>query len=218
MGVEDLDVIWDGLSRLNMPVKGVHIGNFVGISLCYFASRLKEVCSDSLIIAIDPNIPHRGIQRPDDITAKVLRKFRVENMVLRLTGYSIKKCLSNDSINYTGDYDPYTHFQDEVSSQYQLLNLLKIGRSWLDFAIIDGNHEGEYLSKEIMVSYALLRNGGHLYIDDLDEDWPQIKKVYEYISESEMFSTSKIGCRTGLLIKQECPTLHSAPVSRTLGI
>ena len=78
--------------------------------------------------------------------------------------------------------------------------------------------ERSHLSKEIMVSYALLRNGGHLYIDDLDEDWPQIKKVYEYISESEMFSTSKIGCRTGLLIKQECPTLHSAPVSRTLGI
>lgn len=203
---EDLDAILEKLCELKMPIKGIHVGNFVGISLCYLASKLKEINADNLIIAIDPNIPHRGIERPDDVTTKVLKHFDVEDIVLRLTGYSLSKSFSNDRYKYTDDYDPYEHFADESAAQYQLSNLLKMGKSWVDFAIIDGNHEGDYLSEEIMASYSLLRDGGHVYIDDLTGAWPQLVKVYNFMSESSMFLASRIGSRTGLMIKQEILT------------
>jgi hypothetical protein len=43
---------------------GVHVGNFVGISLAHIADAVKSMNSNSLILGIDPNLTHRGIENP----------------------------------------------------------------------------------------------------------------------------------------------------------
>ncbi len=169
------------ISRLyaGEPLMGLHVGNFVGLSLCYFTSLVRSLHPDSRVIAIDPNVPHRGISDPAGEVIRMLCHFQCQANSLLLTGYTLEKSISNDGLDSTGAYDPVAAFAGEMSCEQQLPALKFLCSCRFDFCVIDGNHSGEYLEREIAVVEDLLKPNGLLILDDITESWHEIRSVFE---------------------------------------
>ncbi|MDB5290899.1 MAG: hypothetical protein JWL69_2140 [Phycisphaerales bacterium] len=157
-------------------VVGLHVGNFVGVSLAYVTAAVVGANASSVVFSIDPNIPHRGIHNPADKVLRLLGHFGLQKNSVVLTGYSLEKSISNDGKAYTSDYDPATNFATEVSCEDQITWLGRIAPQRFDFAMMDGNHEGSYLRREIKALDDLLAPGGMLILDDLN--WSEVSEVF----------------------------------------
>jgi hypothetical protein len=48
-----------------------------------------------------------------------------------------------------------------------------------DVALLDGNHEGEYLRREISKIVRILKLGGLIVLDDVDAHWIEIQEVFQ---------------------------------------
>lgn len=200
---EDLKATYNFIKdNLSLPVIGVHVGNFVGVSLAYIATRLKKLDERNVIISIDPNLPHRGISNTEGIVTKLLRVLGVADMVIRLNGYSLSKSISNDGREYGTDYDPFQHFLEEDAPEWQLKNLAKILKGKVDFVMLDGNHDANYLKEEVEVCYEFLREGGIIFLDDITDVWIGLKNAFQQLSKEQVFQSEFIGTRTGVLIKR----------------
>lgn len=202
---QDLEAIFKFIQdNCSLPLVGIHVGNFVGVSLAYLASRLKKVDRRNVIISIDPNLTHRGISNTETWVTKLLRTLNLDDMVIRITGYSLNKSISNDGNKYNTDYDPFQHFWKEDAPEWQLKNLLKILKDRVNFVMLDGNHDPDYLREEIMISYELLSENGIIFLDDInDEHWAALKKIFLEMISKPIFSSDLTGTRTGVLIKNE---------------
>ena len=97
----------------NSSILGLHIGNYVGVSLVYIARLLVELNPDSHILSIDPNIPHRGIGNPQEKTLYLIDKFGLSKNVSILTGFTLEKNLSND------DNIIYSSTRESQSKRYK---------------------------------------------------------------------------------------------------
>lgn len=196
----DLNEICNTIQGLQQPVCGIHVGNFVGVSLAYVATRLKKMNKRSTIISIDPDLPHRGIFNTEQKVTKLLRVLDIQDVVIRITGYTMEKSRSNDGFTFAG-YDPTQHFLEEDAPEYQLRNLLKILEGKVDFVMIDGNHDPNYLEAEVRVCHQLLPAGGVVFLDDIDIHWPALRDRFERLAKEQIFSATHIGTRTGVLVK-----------------
>ncbi len=157
---------------------GLHVGNFVGVSLAAVAAANRSRCPDSLVIAIDPNIPHRGIPNPQEHVAALLDHFGLAQSVLPVAGYSLEKSVSNDGIRYDGAYDPLLRHADEHACANTLPHLCDLLPERFDFVLIDGNHDDAYLARELQCCARLLRSGGLLVLDDVCETWAGIMDLF----------------------------------------
>lgn len=202
-----LDSIIDWINNnANKPAIGVHVGNYLGISLGILSLSLKEHDQKSLIIAIDPDLPCRGQHETEKATTMLLQSLDVEDMVLRLTGYSLWKSISGDGFKIDPEYDPKEKFDSEVAAQWQLENLAKLFTSRADFVLLDGNHEKDYLTEEVLVSYNLLRPGGAIFVDDITRHYKGVESAFHEFASGDMFTDSftisdEREVRTGVLIK-----------------
>jgi hypothetical protein len=159
------------------PPVAIHVGNFVGVSLAVITSMLVVVDRGSIVIAIDPNLAHRGIVCPQSHVVAVLNEFGLQDRVVLVAGYSGMKSVSNDSTTF-GRYDPLVELGAECACESVLSNLGTLIRGRVDFAIMDGNHEASYLKLEMESLQALLKPGGILALDDVTEHWAEIRDVY----------------------------------------
>jgi hypothetical protein len=50
----------DELIPDDRPLVGLHVGNFLGVSLSYFGDYVSRRKAKSVVISIDPNIQHQG--------------------------------------------------------------------------------------------------------------------------------------------------------------
>ncbi|MFI5386238.1 MAG: class I SAM-dependent methyltransferase [Fimbriimonadales bacterium] len=180
------------------PVYGLHVGNFVGVSLCHFTNFVRQLDESSTIVSIDPNLPHRGIHHPMDSVIRCLNRYGLQGNSLILTGYSLEKSVSNDGVP-VADYDPGVEFSREQSCENQLPQLVRILPASFDFAVIDSNHEERYLTSEIEAIGRLLKTGGLLILDDVD--WDELGKVYRGIDLARYDNLGTDG-RIGLLRKK----------------
>lgn len=174
----------------------LHIGNFVGISLVYLARLFVELNSRNHIISIDPNIPHRGIDNPQEKVLYLIDKYGVTKNVSILTGFTLEKNISNDGNGYTS-YDPVSKYRYEYSTENQLSILERImEEKSFSVVLIDGNHEKQYLSREITLIHSLLSESGLLILDDVSDSWKDIKEIYQSSSQSgfeQLYSNDRIG-------------------------
>jgi hypothetical protein len=179
----------------NQPIVGLHIGNFVGVSLVYLSGILINFNNRNHIVSIDPNIPHRGVDNPQSKVLYLINKYGLNNNISILNGYTLSKSISNDGNDYT-KYDPIENNSNEYSCENQLEMLNRISNESFSYAIIDGNHEGDYLSSELFKIQKLICRKGLIIIDDVSEGWPEIKKLYESIHDSNLekiFADDRIG-------------------------
>lgn len=167
----------------DQPLVGLHVGNFVGVSLCHLADYARKRNEDSVVVSIDPNLTHRGIENPQNHVISILNHFGLQRNAMILVGYSGQKSISNDGVTFVGDageeYDPFSSFSSELSCEDVLRNLITVSEGRFDFAMLDGNHERSYLHTEIAKVRRLLKPNGLLVLDDVSEAWADIKKEYE---------------------------------------
>jgi predicted O-methyltransferase YrrM len=181
------------------PIIALHVGNFLGLSLAYLAHALSRLHSESRVISVDPNLTHRGIARTMEIVLALLNHFGLEDHVAILTGYSLEKNASNQGEIFAG-YDPVANWENERACTHQLDILSAIARGRFDLCLMDGNHDPDYLQRELDRVRQLLRPGGLLVLDDVSEAWPDIQSVFDAISPDRFEKLDADG-RIGLLVR-----------------
>jgi predicted O-methyltransferase YrrM len=189
--------------RLNeLPsVKVLHIGNFLGISLIYISNALLKLNPNSTIISIDPDIPHRGVKSPNRYVQYLLNRFGLQKNNIVFTGYTLEKNLCDDGGVYyyseadVDEQDYYSFYASDILSKMLNLNLE------FDLIIIDGNHERSYLEREIKIVDQLLNRGGILVFDDVNENWEDVKVVFNNILLQPGFRLYARDKRIGLIEK-----------------
>lgn len=179
------------------PVAGLHIGNFVGVSLTYLTLWMVNQNSASQMVSIDPNISHRGVARPMEQVLRLLDKSGLNGNSMVLTGYSLQKEVGNDGkVNAEGD-DPLSDMTTEVSCEKQLQQLAALCPGRFQFAVIDGNHDGAYFSAEVVWVNQLLAPGGLIIVDDVSDGWVDIQKTFAGLTTQagfqEVFKDGRIG-------------------------
>jgi Methyltransferase domain len=164
------------------PILGLHVGNFLGVSLAYFVDYARRKHQNSIVVSIDPNLTHRGIESPQDHVVAVLNHFGLQQNAMICVGYSGGKSISNDGFALTDssgiEYDPFASYVVEQSCENSLANLCEIWKGRFDFAVMDGNHDAAYLRSEIAIVRTLLAPGGVLVLDDVDDAWADIKEEF----------------------------------------
>jgi predicted O-methyltransferase YrrM len=185
-----------GTSR---PLLALHVGNFLGVSLAYLAHALSERHLGSKVVSIDPNLTHRGVPRTMETVLRLLTHFGLEDRVAILTGYSLEKNLGNQGELFPG-YDPLANWAHERACTQQLALLVALAPSRFDLCLMDGNHDGDYLRRELDRVQGLLRPGGLLVLDDVSNGWPEIQSVFDAISPDRFQRVGADG-RIGVLIR-----------------
>ncbi len=79
------------LASFDRPLVGLHIGNFVGVSLAGFADALRNVHQDSVTIAIDPNVVTAGIDNPQQHVIGILDHYQLLGSALLVSSYSFER-------------------------------------------------------------------------------------------------------------------------------
>lgn len=179
------------------PAHGLHVGNYVGVSLAYVTQVLVDIHPESRVFAIDPNIPHRGTPNPQLHVAALLTACGLNNSVVILAGFSGRKSVSNDGVIFDG-YDPLANNASEIAVENVLDSLAAICKGKFRFALLDGNHEAEYLKNEIHRLRPLLAEDAIVVLDDVDEAWAELKNVFNEL-RNEHFSHVGTDGRIGIL-------------------
>ena len=171
------------LSRLdkNSPLMALHIGNFVGVSLAYIAEKLKSLNPNSVTVAVDPNIPHRGVENPQSVVMKLMCSAGLERNVLMVAGFSLERNVGNEG-TLIGQADPAVSFTSEYSCEAVLRNLGRLFQHRFDLVCLDGNHQADYLQREIEAILPLMASRSWIVLDDVDANWPSIREVFRSIS------------------------------------
>jgi predicted O-methyltransferase YrrM len=182
------------------PLRGLHIGNFVGVSLAYFSHVARAIDPGSRMVSIDPNIPHRGVKNPQAFVISLLGHLGLEGINTILTGYSLEKGISNDGMVF-GGYDPVAAYLGEQSLTHQLESLWRLGAGPFDFSVLDGNHDPRYLRREIALVERLLKAGGLLFLDDISISWPDLAQLFEGLEEGAFRKVGHNG-RVGVLRRE----------------
>jgi hypothetical protein len=178
----------------------LHVGNFVGVSISYLSNELKLLHLDSLVIGIDPNLTHRNIANPQNHVGALLSACGLQRNTMLIAGYSGQKSISNDGIVYSPEYDPAAMFKEECACEDSLRNLTQLAKAKFDIALIDGNHDGNYLSKEIDRVNQLLKDDALLILDDVEPSWAEIREVFNTIESHGMRREAADG-RIGIAVK-----------------
>jgi len=196
--------VLDGLIPMtdDKPLVGLHVGNFLGVSLSHFVNYVRQRNNKSIVVSIDPDLTHRGIEHPQKHVIAILNHFGLQENAIICVGYSGKKSISNDGVVFRGEtgaeYDPYAGFASEQSCEDGLQNLCTMSEGRFDFAVVDGNHEGSYLRRETAVVRRLLKPQGILILDDVSDAWTEIKAEYDDMQSSGWRAVAADG-RVGVL-------------------
>jgi hypothetical protein len=172
----------DGSLPQGRPIVGLHVGNFLGVSLAYFVDYARRRHQNSVVVSVDPNLTHRAIDGPQNHVIAVLNHFGLQKNAMICVGYSCEKSVSNDGVAVVGvggiEYDPFAAYAAEQACENSLANLCTIWEGRFDFAVMDGNHDSAYLRKETELVQRLLTRSGALILDDVADAWADIKAEF----------------------------------------
>jgi hypothetical protein len=156
------------------PLVALHVGNFVGFSLSYFTWLLREQHPDSVVVSIDPNIRHRGVENPQGHVMAVLGRFGLLANSVVVPGYTLEQNFGDD---WSDDLEQ--RYLAEAACDQVLANLARMSAGAFDLAVLDGNHDGDYLERELTAVRRLLRDDSIVVFDDIGPYWPGVAEVFE---------------------------------------
>jgi hypothetical protein len=190
-----LDFICSTLTRAfaatENPVVGLHVGNYVGVSLAGFADSLRFVNPDSTVVAIDPNDAEAlGISAPQDHVIAVLEHFDLLGSVLLVSGYSFERAPM--------PVEKARLVPAAPGSENVLPQLGRLGVSF-DVALLDGNHGGPTVERELAFLERRLRPRGLVFLDDVTDAWPGVRDAYRTWLASGSFTEVGHDGRVGAL-------------------
>lgn len=189
----ELAVIASHLNGLvaDRALKGLHIGNFVGLSLAYLTDAARKLHPESVIVSVDPNVPHRGVDNPQDMVLGLMTRYGLESSWLPIAGFTLKRGELTELQNHKKSTTAFSSYYG-FAPEYVLHNLEKLGVQF-DFALIDGNHDAEYLNREIQFLSKLVRPGGFLFLDDVDEEWDGVIELFDNLDGSRFCKVAHVG-------------------------
>jgi hypothetical protein len=172
------------------PLLGLHVGNFVGVSLAQLTAAMRAKDEDALVVSIDPGMPHRGIQAPDRATLSLLDRFGLTANNLLVTGFTLTRNVRDDgyaSLEYPLAAIPAdtaaAALKEDAACEQVLPNLARLLPGRFDVAVLDGNHDGDYLREELRHVDVALRSGGLLVIDDIGTSFYEgLRDAFEDLS------------------------------------
>jgi hypothetical protein len=173
----------------------VHVGNFLGVSLTYLTSALRRLDPAGLVISVDPAMPHRDIDRPDQYVHMLLRAYGLSANSIVISGYSGDANIRNDGFIPTGGVEPAS---TDAACEQVLRNLARLLPSRVDVVVLDGNHDAEYLRGELEQVATLLRPGGLLVLDDVSVHWQEIAAVFDRLMSGQAFEREESDGRVGI--------------------
>jgi hypothetical protein len=149
------------------PIRALHIGNFVGVSLCHVSWMVREKDPSSIVLSVDPNQPHMGIEDPEFHARALLEKFGLLSTNLIIRGYTMAATPGADgaSVNVLAALQPIC------------------GRAF-ELVLIDGSHEEHYLSDEFRAVRGLLADNSIVVFDDI-EDFAGVASVFGQVLRDE---------------------------------
>jgi hypothetical protein len=157
------------------PLLALHIGNFVGVSLAFYTALMIEHHPDSVVVSIDPDISHRGIDHPQRHVIALLGQFGLLSNSIIIPGYSLEQNLGDTPAEHATETVLAERACEEV---LRSLETADIGP--FDLAVVDGNHEAAYLSRELDRLIGLLKAGGLLVVDDVEVGpWDEVVEAFE---------------------------------------
>jgi hypothetical protein len=183
-----------------VPIRGLHVGNFVGVSLTYLTGWMVGRNRESQMVSIDPNIEHRGIVRPLEKVLLLLNKRGLQGNSIILTGYSLEKSAGDDGLGYASG-DPLVRAAAEISCERQLRQLSALCPGAFQFVVLDGNHDAEYFSREAKWMIKLLTPGGLIIVDDVCDTWIGIQETFKNLTRQDSFREVFRDGRIGVLQK-----------------
>lgn len=180
-----------GSSDDQRPLLALHVGNFVGVSLAAMTAALVARHPDALVVSVDPGIPHRGVEDPQSHVLRLLSHFGLQDNSIVISGFSESKSPRDDGLDFTGAGGVHApdlpaweaslrRFEEDAACEQVLPNLARLLPGRFDVVLLDGNHDGDYLRKELDVSATLLAPGGHVVLDDvmLGDVWRGIGQAF----------------------------------------
>ncbi|MEY8831199.1 class I SAM-dependent methyltransferase [Sedimentitalea sp. XS_ASV28] len=163
--------------RLNHGLRGLHIGNFVGISLAHLCDAACRLDSGAVVLSIDPNVPHRGVDSPQDLVVGLMNRYGFEGNWIPVTAFSLEPSPIYDVKNASGSATAFASYHGQSASE-GLGNLERLGCKF-DFVLIDGNHTASYLRRELAVIAKIVRPGAMIFLDDVDKaNWQEVHAVF----------------------------------------
>jgi Methyltransferase domain len=183
------------LDRLpaDRPLRALHVGNFVGVSLVYITWLVSERHPESLVVSIDPNVQHREVENPQSHVFALLDRFNMLSRNLIINGYTLGR--SADEALTEEQY------ASAAACENVLRSLHGLAGSCFDLVVIDGDHDEDYLSREIDAIRGLLTDGGIVVLDDIT-DWPGVAAVFKRVSGDDSFVKLGDDGRIGILQRQ----------------
>ncbi len=159
------------------PVSALHVGTFVGLSLTYSTALLREHHPESVVVSVDPNIRHRGVDDPQHHVMSLLGHFGLLPNSLVITGYTLEQWIGDDPVGELAD-----HWIRERACEHVLDNLSRLCGRRFDAILLDGNDDGVYLARELVLVRELLASSGLVIVDDVVAGiWDEIVSVFEQI-------------------------------------
>lgn len=168
------------------PVRALHVGNFVGVSLCYFSLLVRERHPKSVVVSIDPNVPHRGIENPEFHVRSLLAHFGLLDSNLIIRGYTLARPMGVDD----GGVGP--------GCENVLASLERSCGVSFDIVLVDGHHEESYVEREFAALRGLVAVDGIVVFDDV-RDWKGVASVFRRALQKESIVELGRDERVGIL-------------------
>lgn len=155
------------------PVCALHVGNFVGVSLCYFSWLVRERHPDSLVVSVDPDLTHRGIEHPQAHAFALLHHFGLLSNNLIIPGYTLEQT-AGETINERFETD----YLKTLGCENVLATVARLCGKRFDLVLLDGNHEEDYLAREFAAVGSLIADNGIVVFDDVSNSWEGVARVF----------------------------------------
>lgn len=189
--------VTDRLPR-DRPVRALHVGNFVGVSLCYLTCLVVDRHADSVVVSIDPNIPHPWIGDAQAHVVALLHRFGLLGNSLIIPGYTLERA-PESSTETLGPHYP-------LACEHVLASLARVWAHQFDLVLLDGNHEEHHLAREFEALRLLLADNSVVVFDDVGTaGWPGVGDVFSRVLGERSFVELGHDGRVGILRLQSGP-------------
>lgn len=179
------------------PLRAVHVGNFVGVSLAGLTDALVRHDPASVVISVDPNLRHLGVEDPQRHVLALLDHFGLQANSIVTSGYSLHR-VANET--------PVGTFADEAAGEETLDCLGRLGQRF-DVALLDGNHDAGYVRREVGLLVRLLAPDALLVLDDVRNENTRLPELYDELVADRAWPLEEIAQdgRVGILRRTRLP-------------
>ncbi|HWH93121.1 MAG TPA: class I SAM-dependent methyltransferase [Baekduia sp.] len=166
------EVVADRLPS-DRPVRALHVGNFVGISLCYVSWLVRERDPDSVVVSVDPNITHRGVEQPQSHVLALLHHFGMLANNVIIPGYTLEQS-AGETVNDQFETD----YLQGLACENVFASLARVTGKRFDLVLLDGSHEEDYLEREFAAVGPLIADDAIVVFDDVSDSWQGVARVF----------------------------------------